>query len=154
MTGLLAEWFERFELEAQNPLPMTAVITFCTGEYKEITDLRTLGWPIQINWTFLNILKSRIIIICNIFLYIGYRYIRLYFVQNFFTDPQAMHHGPHFENHWVRSLAMSSVRRTVTSPFLKRHRPRNSHGAGTKRIVACVRKWRFSVMSSMSHIFS
>ena len=26
MTGLLAEWYERCELEAQNPLPMTAVI--------------------------------------------------------------------------------------------------------------------------------
>ena len=34
---------------------------FRSGEYKEITDLRTLGWPIQINRTFLNILKSRII---------------------------------------------------------------------------------------------
>ena len=34
---------------------------FRSSEYKEITDLRTLGWPIQINWTFWNILTSRII---------------------------------------------------------------------------------------------
>src|SRR4029434_9768974 len=31
---------------------------FRSGEYKEITDLRTLWWPIQINGTFWNILKK------------------------------------------------------------------------------------------------
>ena len=39
---------------------MTAA--FRSGEYQEMTDLRTLGCPIQINGTFWNILKSRIII--------------------------------------------------------------------------------------------
>src|SRR4029434_5430941 len=37
---------------------------FRSSECKEITDLRTLGWPIQTNGTFWNILKSRIIS-CN-----------------------------------------------------------------------------------------
>src|SRR4029434_3091891 len=34
---------------------------FRSSENKEITDLRTLGWPIQSNGTFLHVLKSRII---------------------------------------------------------------------------------------------
>ena len=36
-------------------------LSFRRGHYQEISDLRTLGWPIQTNGTFWNILKSRII---------------------------------------------------------------------------------------------
>ena len=35
---------------------------FCSGHYKEITDLPTVGWPLQFSGTFCNILKSHIII--------------------------------------------------------------------------------------------
>ena len=34
---------------------------FCSGHYKEISDLRTLGWPIQFSGTFSDIPRSRII---------------------------------------------------------------------------------------------
>ena len=61
MTGLLAEWYERCELEAQNPLPMTAVNIFSQLWISGNIHLQTLGWPIQINGTFWNILKSHII---------------------------------------------------------------------------------------------
>ena len=53
-------WYERRELK-HKPRCQWWSLLFRSSEYKEITDLRTLGWPIQINWTFLNILKSRII---------------------------------------------------------------------------------------------
>ena len=56
VNGLLAEWFERCDFEAQNLLPMAAVMN-----YKEISDLWMLGWPIQFNGTFCNIMRSRII---------------------------------------------------------------------------------------------
>src|SRR4029434_8108232 len=61
MTRLLAECYERCELEAQNPLPMTAVNIFSQRSISRNIHLRTLGCPIQINGTFWNILKSRII---------------------------------------------------------------------------------------------
>src|SRR4029434_2099721 len=40
---------------------------FRSSENKEITDLRMLGWPIQIYGTFWNILKSRIISIYTVY---------------------------------------------------------------------------------------
>ena len=39
MTGLLAEWYERCELEAQNPLPMTAVNTTIQRDVKTTNNL-------------------------------------------------------------------------------------------------------------------
>src|SRR4029434_4382851 len=70
VNGLFVAWYERCELEAQNPLPMTAVNIFSQRRISRNIHLRTLGWPIQINCTFWNILKSRIINIYTVYVYV------------------------------------------------------------------------------------
>ena len=63
-------WYGRRELKHQTRCQWWSLL-FRSSEYKEITDLRTLGWPIQINGTFWNILGSCIINRLNTLL-IGY----------------------------------------------------------------------------------
>ena len=61
MNGRIEEWYDRWELEAQNPLPMAAAINSLQGSLWRHIASKRWGWLIQINRTFCSILKTRII---------------------------------------------------------------------------------------------
>ena len=55
---MMKEW--KMWIRSTKPVANDGYYFFATVNIKKL-DLRTLGWPVQINRTFLNILKSRII---------------------------------------------------------------------------------------------
>lgn len=63
--SLLAEWHADVNLKLKPHCRWQQLLDFCSGDYTEITDPRTLGSPFRVNGSSHGILESCIIIVLN-----------------------------------------------------------------------------------------